>query len=103
MKKSISYFAEYGESNTAHLIDVVRERLAEGGIDALVVASTSGETALSLARKVRSESDVPIVCVSDPPWAKYYPGITEETRQALEELQVEIVDIRYHTRHILIR
>ncbi|MGB3905117.1 MAG: hypothetical protein WBB22_09355 [Anaerolineae bacterium] len=92
MKKSISYFPEYGESNTADLIDVVRERLAEGGIEALVVASTSGKTALSLARKVRPESDAPIVCVSDPPWAKYYPGITQENRQALEELQVEIVD-----------
>ena len=92
MKKSISVLPEYGESNTADLIDVVGERLAEGGIDTLVVASTSSKTGLSLSRRVRSESDVPIVCVSDLPWAKYYPAITPENRQALEELQVEIVD-----------
>ena len=70
MKKSISYFPEYGESNTADLMDVVRERLAEGGIEAVVVASTSGKTALSLARQVQPESDLPIVSLSDPPWAK---------------------------------
>lgn len=99
MKKSISYFPEYGESNTADLIDVVRERLAEGGIDGLVVASTSGKTALSLARKVRPESDVPIVCVSDPPWAKYYPGITAANREALESLQVQIVDTVPYASH----
>ncbi len=99
MKKSISYFPEYGESNTADLIDVVRERLAGGGIVALVVASTTGKTGLSLARKVRPESAVRIVFVSDPPWAKYYPGITQENRQALEELQVEMVDTVPYASH----
>ncbi len=91
-KKSILYFPEYGELNTSAVTDVVRERLSEGGIEALVVASTTGKTALGLAQKVRLESDLPIICVSDPPWAKYYPAITPDNRQALEKLEVEIVD-----------
>jgi len=92
MKKTISYFPAYGEGNTSAVIDVVRERLAEGGIEALIVASTTGKTALALARVVRPGSDLPLVCISDPPWAKYYPGLKAENRQELEELQVEIVD-----------
>lgn len=99
MKKTISYFSEYGEGNTSAVIDVVRERLAEGGIEALVVASTTGKTALALAREVRPESDLPLICISDPPWAKYYPAITDENRQALEELGVEIVDYVPYASH----
>lgn len=98
-KKSILYFREYGESNTSAVVDVVKERLVEGDIEAVVVASTTGETALGLAEKVRSESNLAIVCVSDPPWAKYYPAITPDNRQALEELEVEIVDCVPYASH----
>jgi hypothetical protein len=99
MKKTITYFADYGPENTLAVIDVVRERLAEVGIEALVVASTRGETALAFARKVRPENDLPIVCISDPPWAKYYPAVTPENRKALEELRVEIVDYVPYASH----
>jgi hypothetical protein len=99
MRKAISYFPDYGKVNTTAVRDVVRERVAEGGIEALVVASTRGETALAVARKIRPENDLPIICISDPPWAKYYPGITPENRQALEELQVEIVDCVPYASH----
>ena len=99
MKKSITYFGDYGPENTSAVIDLVGERLADGGIAALVVASTRGETALAFARKVRPENDLAIVCVSDPPWAKYYPAVTPENRRALEELHVEIVDCVPYASH----
>lgn len=89
----------YGEGNTAAVMDVVRERLGEGGIEALVVASTRGRTARDMASKVGPETDLPVICISDPAWAKYYPGITPENRQALEELQVEIVDYVPYASH----
>lgn len=99
MKKTITYFAEYGEGNTQAVTDVVSERLGEGGIEAVVVASTSGNTGLALAEKVRPEWDLPIISVSDPPWAKYYPAVTAENREALEELGVEIVDYVPYASH----
>lgn len=45
---------DYGKENTSTVIDVAWETLAEGGVEALVAASTRGETALALARSAFS-------------------------------------------------
>lgn len=78
---------------------MARERSGEGGIEALVVASTGGRTARDMASKVGPETDLPVICIPDPAWAKYYPGTTPENSQTLEELQLEIVDYVAYASH----
>jgi hypothetical protein len=46
VRKSITYFTSKGRQNTEALMEVVAERLKEGDIEAVVVATTSGSTAL---------------------------------------------------------
>ncbi len=91
MKRAVSYFAEHGPQNTEGVIEAVVERLQEGDLSTLVVASTSGRTALKFAQQIESKS-VRIICVSDPPQADSYPGISPESRKLLEGLGGLIVD-----------
>jgi len=49
-RKTIAYFSEKGKGNTEELMRIVSGRLQEGGIEAVVVATTSGATALKAAR-----------------------------------------------------
>ena len=49
IKKSIMYFAAKGRKNTETLMKVAAERLKEGDIEAVIVATTSGGTALKAA------------------------------------------------------
>jgi hypothetical protein len=57
----------------------------------VIVASTSGKTAIRFAEKLSSES-VRLICVSDPPSADGYPGIKPRNRKKLTSLGIEIVD-----------
>jgi len=91
MKRVVRYFAEYGPQNTEAVIEAVVERLRDGDLSALVVASTSGRTALKFAQQI-GPNLVRIICVSDPPQADSYPGIAPENRELLETLGVLIVD-----------
>ncbi|MCR4405178.1 MAG: hypothetical protein NUW06_07915 [Candidatus Acetothermia bacterium] len=95
MKRLVRYFASYGAKNTNGVIEAVAERLEEGEIKTVVVASSSGETAIKLAEKVRDRAKR-IICVSDPPWGRERfpesPGISLENRAKLEALGVEIID-----------
>jgi hypothetical protein len=61
MKKSIYYFENPGKENTDKLLDLVKIRKEELGIDKIVVASVSGETAMKLAEKI---DDVDIVSIT---------------------------------------
>lgn len=49
MEKSITYFQNPGENNTANLIRAVKDRALELGINEVVVASTSGKTGVEMA------------------------------------------------------
>ena len=49
IKKSIMYFTTKGRRNTETLMKAAAERLKEGDIEAVIVATTSGETALKAA------------------------------------------------------
>jgi len=91
MKRVVRYFADYGPQNTEEVIEAVAERLRDGDLSTLVVASTTGRTALKFAQQIGPEL-VRIICVSDPPQADCYPGITPENRKLLETLGVLIVD-----------
>jgi hypothetical protein len=66
MKKEIVYFDEAGKQNTDECIAAVKKRVSGGDVKHVVVASSTGETALKLADAL---SDVKVVCVS------YHAGV----------------------------
>ena len=45
MKKSIAYFENPGPENTRKVLELVKERASETGIDTIILASTRGDTA----------------------------------------------------------
>lgn len=54
MKKTIHYFESPGAKNTDKVIELVKDRKKELGIDHIVVASVSGETGLKVAEKIEN-------------------------------------------------
>ncbi|MFY9303784.1 MAG: hypothetical protein WAO75_10760, partial [Atribacterales bacterium] len=52
-EKKIWYFPQSGPDNTLATLDIALERAKELGIKHMVVASRSGDTALSLEKKAR--------------------------------------------------
>lgn len=52
MEKNIYYFENPGEQNTDRVIELVKDRKDELGIDHIVIASVSGKTGLKLAGKI---------------------------------------------------
>ena len=65
MQCKITYFNTPGIQNTALVVDVITQRVAEGDIEAVVVASCSGSSALLLAKALESHS-AKIVNISIP-------------------------------------
>lgn len=45
VKRQVYYFDEPGEGNSQLVIEAVSQRLEAGGVNKVIVASTSGETA----------------------------------------------------------
>jgi hypothetical protein len=72
VNKSTTYFETGGDANTDDVIRIIRERLREGDIKSVVVASTSGKTGLRFARALGKE--IPLVVVSSKPGGKQ-PGV----------------------------
>jgi hypothetical protein len=83
IKRQVYYFDEPGEENTKWVIEAVSQRLEVGGIRKVVIASTSGKTAVEFARSLKSKAE--LVCVSEAPYRR-------EFRRELEKLGVAIVD-----------
>lgn len=52
MEKSIHYFENPGEENTNKVIELVKERKKELGIDYIVIASATGSSAVKLGEKI---------------------------------------------------
>jgi len=94
----VYFFENFGEENTDKVVEVALERAEEGDVKAIVVASISGETAVTVAKHVKEKGlKVKVICVSGPPsWEKYpeyvFPLIKEDTGEELSKLGVEIVD-----------
>jgi hypothetical protein len=84
VKKSITYFEEGGEKNTDEVIKLIRERLKEGDIKNVVVASTSGKTALKFTRQLAKETK--LVIVSSKVGTKQ-PGVWSFDPNILKEIQ----------------
>ena len=98
-QRIVHFFDEPGERNTDDVITAVVERAKEGGIEAVVVASVSGRTAVKIAETLKGQSlETKVVCVSGPPsWERdapqyKFPLIANEERKRLETLRVQIVD-----------
>lgn len=94
--KKILYFREPGPHNTDNVIHAVKERIKEGDIKYVVVASISGQTALKVTEELKG-LDASVVCVSGfPGWLTIhdvaYPFVRGEIREKLEKLNVPIVD-----------
>ncbi len=94
VKRQVCYFDEPGAGNTRSVIEAVSQRLDNGGIKGVVVASTSGETAVKFARALKSKAEV--ICVSQAPyrreWSEGWPCLKPELRQEMEKLGVAIID-----------
>jgi hypothetical protein len=83
VKKSITYFEQNGAENTDEVINLVHDRLKEGDIKSVVVASTSGRTGLRFARRLGKETN--LVIVSSRPGSKQ-PGVWDFDLDILKEL-----------------
>lgn len=94
VKRQVYYFDEPGEGNTLLMIEAVGQRLEASDIKKVVVASTSGETAVKFARSLKGKAE--LVCVSEAPyrreWGEEWPCLKQEHRQELERLGVTIID-----------
>jgi len=94
--KKIIYFETPGPHNTDNVVEAVKDRMKEGDIKHVVVASISGRTALRVAEELKGGA-VSVVCVSGcPSWliqsGVEYPFVKGEVREKLERLNVAIVD-----------
>jgi hypothetical protein len=76
------------------VIEAVSQRLELGGIRCVIIASTSGKTAVKFARNLRGKAE--LICVSESPyrreWGEEWPCLKQESRQELEKLDIAIVD-----------
>lgn len=92
--RTITYFTKPGKVNTAAVIEAVVARLEEGDIQTVVVASTTGYTAMELAKALGRRFT--IVSVSETPlvreWGHEYPVLPAETKAELEQLGVVVAD-----------
>ena len=101
MKRAITYFKEPGPQNTEAVIAAVKERVLEGDIRTVVVASESGKTALAMAEALK-DTDVHLVCVAQYAGYAYvlnrtrpertWPTMKKETRSKLDDLGVKVLD-----------
>lgn len=84
INKKTVYFERSGKENTEDVIDIVADRLKEGDIQSVVVASSRGETGLKFARRLAKTTNL-VVVSSHPGRSK--PGVWDFDRQALKELE----------------
>lgn len=92
--REVYLFDEPGEQNTDDVIEAVARRVEAGGIEYVVVASTSGETAARFAEALRGKAKV--LCVSEAPYRRElnqeWPCVKPRYREALEKLGATVID-----------
>lgn len=88
------YFDEPGPQNTEDVIESVKKRVELTGIKYVIVASTSGETALKFAKALEGKAKV--VSVSGLPyrreWKLEWPCLKSGYQRELEKFGVAIID-----------
>jgi hypothetical protein len=89
MEKTITYFNEVGKTNTEEVMKLSAKRAAELGIKYVVLASTSGETALIAAEAFKGQ-DVKIIAITHQYGLKEHGKweVDEEKLAKLNELGV---------------
>lgn len=85
IKKEIAYFERSGAVNTENVIEIVYQRLQEGDVRSVVVASSGGETGLKFARRMAKDTNLVIVS-SHPGRSK--PGVWDFNPDTLGELEM---------------
>jgi hypothetical protein len=96
-RRSICYFSQPGIENTEEVIDVVYDRLKEGDIKSVVVASSRGGSGLKFAKKMAKETNL-VVVSSHPGYSR--PGVWAFDLNILKELESLGVKVVKHS-HIL--
>jgi len=97
VSRQIFYFNKSGVENTDDVVEIVYNRLKEGDIKSVVVASSGGDTGLKFARKMARETN--LVVVSSHPGATK-PGVWNFNLNILKELESLGVKVVRHS-HIL--
>ena len=82
MDKSITYFNEVGKANTEEVMKLSAKRAAELGITHVVLASTSGETAL-VAAEAFKDQDVKLIAIT------HQYGLKESGKWEVDEDKLE--------------
>ncbi|MFQ5841733.1 MAG: hypothetical protein ACE5I8_04780 [Thermodesulfobacteriota bacterium] len=85
IKKEIVYFERSGVENTEDVIEIVYQRLQEGDVRSVVVASSRGATGLKFARRMAKDTNLVIVS-SHPGRSK--PGVWDFDSDILTELEM---------------
>ena len=92
--REVYYFLNPGEENTDLVVEAVTKYIERSDIRDVVVASTSGATALKFAKALKDEAR--IICVSESPfrreWGNEYPCIDPKIKDELEKLGVIVLD-----------
>lgn len=88
------YFDEPGEQNTEDVIEAVKNRLSATGIKYVIVASTSGKTAVKFAEALGKQAK--IISVSEPQyvkeWGSKWPLMNPASKKKLKKLGVTVLD-----------
>ena len=92
--REIVYFEKAGKGNTDKVIEVVAKRLDEGDLDTVIVASTTGHTALRLSDALGDKARM--VCVAETAllreWGHEYPCMDPQNKAELERRGVAVAD-----------
>jgi hypothetical protein len=84
IKRPIYYFERAGYGNTSDVVEIAYQRLKEGDIESVVVASSSGETGLKFAKRMAHETNL-VVVSSHPGFSE--PGVWEFDLSILKEIE----------------
>lgn len=94
-KREVYYFDEPGPENTDLVVEAVSKYLdLNEGVREVVVASTTGSTALKFAKSVKGRAKV--ICVTEAPyrreWGQPWPCLNTEYVKELEALGAVVLD-----------
>jgi len=84
VSRSITYFNQPGIENTDAVVEIVYNRLKEGDIKSVVVASSEGKTGLKFVKKIAKETNLVIVSSHSGFSA---PGVWEFDLKILKEVE----------------
>ena len=86
--RKIVYFSNAGPQNSEKVIEAVKERIANGDIGTVVVASTSGETGARFAKDLKG-TNVHVIAVSHEKMTpEYRRKITEYKGKAFDKTHI---------------